>query len=267
MNLWDINMFVDGKKIQQEIKEELKTLVKKCTNKPSLGIVLVGDDPASEKFVSLKQKFGEAIGVDIWIKILPESASIDSVIASIGRLETDGVVVQLPLPEHIDEKEVLLSIPKETDVDMLNGGDFVAPVAGAVFEILDRHGVQLENKKIVIVGNGKLVGLPTKDMFIHKGFSPSLVTLETSEEDKLKLLSEADIIVTGAGDPHFIKRDMVKKGVVIIDAGTSKKSGKLEGDACPSCEWKASLMTPVPGGVGPITIAILFRNLIQKCQH
>jgi methylenetetrahydrofolate dehydrogenase (NADP+)/methenyltetrahydrofolate cyclohydrolase len=260
-------MLIDGKKIQQEIKDELKGLVEKCEQTPSLGVLLVGEDPASEKFVSLKKTFGEDIGVDVWIKILPESASTEDVLFSLKNLETDGVVVQLPLPNHVDERVVLSSIPKEKDIDNLNGGDFVDPVAGAVFDILDRHSVELNNKKIVVVGDGKLVGLPVVEVLKSRDLDHIVVTLDTPENIKKELFSNADLIITGAGDPHFLKRDMVKKGVVIIDAGTSERSGKLEGDVCPSCDWKSSLMTPTPGGIGPITIAILFKNLLKTCTN
>ncbi len=258
-------MLVDGKKIQNEIKEDLRSLIAGCDKIPTLGIVLVGDDPASEKFVDLKNKFGEDIGIDVLIKILPEAVTQDRLEEIVNALDTDGVVVQLPLPNHLDENSILSKIPKDKDVDQLNGGEFVAPVAGAVFEVLDRHGIGLQSKKIVVVGEGVLVGKPVSEELVRRGLNYDLITLETPEEERLKKLLSADVVITGAGDPHFIKKDMVREGVVIIDAGTSEKTGKLEGDVCPSCERKAELMTPVPGGIGPITIAILFRNLIQKC--
>lgn len=259
-------MIIDGKKIRDQIKEELKKSFGALGDSVSLGIVLVGEDPASEKFVSLKQRFGEDIGVDVWLKILPETASTERVIHSIENLETDGVVVQLPLPEHIDEVAVLASIPKEKDVDVLNGGEFDAPVSGAVFEILNSCEVELSGKSIVVVGEGKLVGLPVIDSLKKRGLDFTAVSIETPEEEKLNLIKEADVIISGAGDPHFIKEDMIKKRVVIIDAGTSEKAGKLEGDVDPACVNKASLITPVPGGVGPVTVAILFKNLLKACS-
>jgi len=260
-------MLVNGKQIQNEIKEELKSLIEKCDETPSLGIVLVGEDPASEKFVSLKKKFGEYIGVDVWLKILPESTDTDSVVSAIKSLDTHGVVVQLPLPGQIDESVVLSNIPKEQDVDVLNGGDFDAPVAGAVFEVLSRHDVDLNNKKIVVVGEGKLVGLPVIEVLKMRNLNYDVVNLDTPEEKRLELLIEADVIITGAGDPHFIKRDMIKEGVVLVDAGASEKAGKLEGDVDSECFEGASFVTPVPGGIGPITIAILFKNLLKACSN
>lgn len=258
-------MLVDGKKIQQDIKQELKELVSKCSRVPSLGIVLVGEDPASEKFISLKQKFGDSLGVDVWIKILSETATTERVITAIEEFETDGVVAQLPLPKHIDQQAVLSSIPKEKDVDALNEKDFIAPVAGAVFEVFDREEIILKNKAIVVVGEGKLVGVPVVEELRKRGFQYDIVSLETNEEKKLELFHRADVIISGAGDPHFIKPDMIKEGVVLIDAGTSESAGVLVGDVDPACQNKASLITPVPGGIGPITVAVLFRNLIATC--
>jgi methylenetetrahydrofolate dehydrogenase (NADP+)/methenyltetrahydrofolate cyclohydrolase len=248
-------MIIDGKKIKDQIKEELKKAFSALGDSASLGIVLVGEDPASEKFVSLKQRFGEDVGVDVWLKILPETTSTERVIHSIENLETDGVV----------EMAVLASIPKEKDVDVLNGGEFDAPVSGAVFEILNSCAVELSGKSIVVVGEGKLVGLPVTDSLKKRGLDFTVVNIETPEEEKFDLIKEADVIISGAGDPHFIKEDMIKEGVVIIDAGTSEKAGKLEGDVDPACANKASLTTPVPGGVGPVTVAILFKNLLKAC--
>jgi methylenetetrahydrofolate dehydrogenase (NADP+)/methenyltetrahydrofolate cyclohydrolase len=260
-------MLVDGKKIQSEIEQELKELVSKRLRVPSLGIVLVGEDPASEKFVSLKQKFGESVGVDVWIKILSETATTERVLTAVNELETEGVVVQLPLPKQVDQQAVLTGIPKEKDVDVLNGGDFTPPVAGAVFEVLDRNDISLENKKIVVVGEGRLVGVPVIEGLNKRNLQHDVVSLDTDEEEKLKLLKHADVIITGAGDPHFIKPDMIKEGVVLVDAGTSESAGVLVGDVDPACQGKVSLMTPVPGGIGPITVAVLFRNLITKCLN
>lgn len=259
-------MIVDGKKIQQEIKEELKSFIKTIPIVPSLGIVLVGDDKASEKFVSLKKKFGEDIGIDVWLKILPETATQEQVELAVASLTTDGIVVQLPLPRHLDERSLLSKIPKEKDIDALNGGDFIAPVTGAIFEILHRYDIDLKDKSIVMVGEGRLVGLPTKIKLEEMGLVPDVITLDTPKSQREALLKNADIIITGAGDPHFIKTDMIKEGVVMLDAGTSEKAGKLDGDADPKCQEIASLLTPVPGGIGPVTIAILFKNLLKACK-
>ncbi len=271
-------MLIDGRKIQNEIKQETKNLLLSCDRKPSLGIVLIGDDPASEKFVDLKRKFGESIGVEIWITLLPKTATQEEADLAVKKLDTDGVVVQLPLPAHLDQSAVLEAIPKGKDVDLLTQSsldDFlnqdlqtVPPVAGAVFEIMDRYRVQYSGEvNILIIGQGSLVGSPVQVMFQHRGVSPDVITLETSSVERASLIREADIIITGAGDPHFLDKTMVKKGVVIIDAGTSEQSGKLKGDVDPNCQEVARLITPVPGGVGPVTIAVLFKNLILLCSR
>jgi methylenetetrahydrofolate dehydrogenase (NADP+)/methenyltetrahydrofolate cyclohydrolase len=272
-------MIVDGKEIQQNIKSELVQELSSLSKSPKLSIIYVGSNSVTDIFVSLKEKFGADIGVEVETIRFDEDIEQESLVPEIAKIseESDGVVVQLPLPKHLEEQKILSAIPVEKDVDVLNPETFelfakneiniLPPVTGAIFEVLDRYNVSLLEKNIVVVGEGKLVGLPTKIELEKRGVNPSMVTLETPAEEKEKLFKEADVIVLGAGDPHFLKRQMVKKGVVIIDAGTSEKGGKLEGDACPSCSWKAQILTPVPGGIGPITIAVLFKNLITLCTQ
>jgi methylenetetrahydrofolate dehydrogenase (NADP+)/methenyltetrahydrofolate cyclohydrolase len=183
----------------------------------------------------------------------------------------DGIVVQLPLPADIDADMVLDSIPTEYDIDMLSEDAKVqyqkaatmrtAPVAAAVQEILWHEKVILIGKKIVVLGNGRLVGEPIRMLLDRQELPYATIDIETSAHHRLELLQEADIIFSGIGVPHFIAAEMVKEGVVLIDAGTSEQAGKLVGDIDPACADKASVYTPVPGGVGPLTVACIFRNL------
>jgi methylenetetrahydrofolate dehydrogenase (NADP+)/methenyltetrahydrofolate cyclohydrolase len=168
----------------------------------------------------------------------------------------DGVIVQLP----IDNADALLAkIPAEKDVDALGPAPKVpAPVAGAVKEVLERSHVEVKSKKAVVVGAGRLVGEPCARMLGDMGAIVSVVTLEQGSLDELK---EADIIVSGAGSPGLIKPEMLKPGVALIDAGMSELGGKLVGDADPACAEVASVFTPTPGGIGPIAVAMVYKNL------
>lgn len=272
-------MIINGKEIQEEIKKELATKVASLEVAPVLLIVYVGKHAVTDMFVALKERFGKDIGVVVKTVRLPQEATLEEVrtcISTEGKV-ADGVVVQLPLPMHLDEQEVLALIPPEKDVDVLSPLSMKAlaegvervlpPVAGAVFEIAQRKAITFGNKKIVVVGAGKLVGLPLMYMFNNRSIPIDSVTLETSADEKTRLFREADVIISGAGDPHMIRACMVKKGVIVFDAGTSEKAGMLSGDVHPEVADVALWMTPVPGGIGPVTIAILFRNLINACSH
>ena len=199
------------------------------------------------------------------IDLLNKPTTADA-LAAIEKLapEVQGVIVQLPLPEALDTEAILAAIPPYLDVDGINPAvietDRVvrAPVAGAIEEILARNNIDLNNKKAVVVGAGRLVGMPAADLLKSLGAKVSVVTLESGS---LEELADADIVVLGAGSPGFVKPEMLKKRVVLIDAGTSESAGKVVGDADPACAQVCSLFTPVPGGVGPIAVAMIFMNL------
>lgn len=278
-------MIIDGKKIAEDIKQDLKDEIE-LIGKPSnrrirLAIIQVGEDPASTKFVEKKEKFAEEIGVgtkiyklrgDITTSKLRKKIS-EIVHSPVGGRKSSGVIVQLPLPSHINTQYILNSIPIQKDVDVLSSraiGEFVSgksnilpPVVGAIKEILQLGGeaTKLEGKNVVVVGAGLLVGKPVSSWLVNEGATVSVLNKETPNISKFT--KEADIIISGAGSPGLIKPDMVKDGVVLIDAGTSDQFGKLVGDIDPSCSTKASLFTPVPGGVGPITVAMVFKNLVE----
>lgn len=234
-------MIVDGKKIAEEILAGLGESLRGRT----LGIVVNAGDPATESFVKIKTKVAERLGVEV-IR---------------GRLEDirtmcDAVVVQLP---HPDADALIPNIPGHKDVDALGDhAQVAAPVAEAVKEVLLREGVGVANKKVVVVGEGRLVGKPVARMLFTMGADVTVVTLEQGSLEELK---DADVVVSGAGSPHLIKPEMLKPGVVLIDAGTSESGGKVVGDCDPSCADVASVITLVPGGIGPIAVAMLFKNL------
>lgn len=273
-------MIIDGKKIADDIKEKLKEEIKISGKKLKLAIVQVGEDLISSKFIEKKEKFAEEIGVKTIVYKFPKDISTNKLrnkMAEICRIkENTGVIIQLPLPSHINIQYILNSVPLKKDVDVLSSkatGEFVSgrlnilpPVAGAIKEIFSLGGStatigKLEGKNVVVVGAGLLVGKPAAIWLINEGATVSVLNKETP--DISKFTKEADVIISGAGSPGIIKPDMIKDGVILIDAGASEQSGKLVGDIDLSCARKASFFTPVPGGVGPVTVAMVFKNLVE----
>lgn len=257
-------MVVDGRKISKDIKQELKE--KLGSRNLVLAVVWVGDDPATAKFVELKRKFGEAVGVEVRVMEYDSGISEDELAAQIERLADDagiqGIIVQLPLPKHINAGKILNLVPVKKDVDALNAdASVLTPVVGAIKEIIERNSIDLNGKKIVIVGKGKLVGMPTAIWLAQEGYEVEMLDRKNSNLNGE--LGDADVIISGAGVPKLIKPEMIKSGAVIIDAGTSEDGGALVGDVDPACADKCSLFTPVPGGVGPITVAMIFKNLAE----
>ncbi len=268
-------MIIEGKQIAEEIKESLKERLQNSGKKLAIGIVQVGEDEVSARFVRQKQKFAEDLGIEVNFYGFPlkvATAELSQKVSQICREgKNNGVIVQLPLPSHINQRSVLDSIPGDKDVDVLSSlaiGRFVAgienvlpPVAGAVKEILGRCGLDPSGKNAVVVGAGELVGKPSAVWLINHGATVSV--LRANSGDILKHIKEADIIVSGTGKPGLISLDMVKNGVTIIDAGTAVKDGCLVGDVDSAVEEKAFFFTPVPGGVGPLTVAMVFKNLVE----
>jgi methylenetetrahydrofolate dehydrogenase (NADP+)/methenyltetrahydrofolate cyclohydrolase len=256
-------MIIDGKAVAEDIYAEL---AKRASGTLTLGIVVASHDPVIESFVRIKSRAAARLGVTLRrIDLVAKPTTADA-LSAIEKLapEVDGIIVQLPLPPELDTETILAAIPPYLDVDGINpavaeGERAVrAPVAGAIAEILKRNDIDLHTKKAVVVGAGRLVGMPAADLLTSLGADVSIVTLETGSLEELK---NADIVILGAGNPGFVKPEMLKDGAILIDAGTSESSGKVVGDADPSCATKCSIFTPVPGGVGPIAVAMIFKNL------
>lgn len=268
-------MIIDGKKIAEEIKEELKNKIKASGKKLKLAIVQVGENDVSRKFIERKIKFADEIGVKTKIYELPADISTNKLRKKMAKIchikQNSGVIIQLPLPEYINTQYALNGIIATKDADVLSAksiGDFAVgrsvvlpPVVGAIKEIFERNNVNLKGKNIVIIGAGILVGKPCAIWAINKG--ATVFVLRSSTKDISEFTKRADIIISGVGKPNLIKAEMVKDGIIIIDAGTSMEKGKIAGDIDPRIAEKSSLFTPVPGGVGPITVAMLFKNLIE----
>lgn len=233
-------MILDGKKIAEDILAALGDSLHGAT----LGIVLSRGDAAAESFVRAKERAAERLGVSVVRGELSDVA------------ECDGIIVQLPHPEAA---QLLAQLPPEKDIDALGPAPIVAsPVAGAIEEIFRHAAVEPKGKRAVVVGEGRLVGAPAADMLRRLGAEVEVVSLERGS---LEALRHADIVVSGAGSPGLIKPEMLKRGVVLIDAGTSESQGKIVGDCDPTCAGVAGYFAPVPGGIGPVAVAMLFKNL------
>jgi len=264
-------MIIDGKKIAADIYAELVPKFTALGRSVRLGIVVVGENPVISSFVRIKERAAKRLGVMMVRIDLPADASQEVIIESIQDVaaRSDGVIAQLPLPEGIDVNAVLSAVPADKDVDALNptiseNKRFVhAPVALAVAELLRRAGVELSDTRTIVVGAGRLVGAPSAWLLGHLGAKVSVFSLDEGSIDDLK---DADIVVSGAGNPGFIKPEHIKEGVALIDAGTSELNKKIMGDADPACAEKAAVFTPVPGGVGPVSVAMIFRNLFDLLE-
>lgn len=266
-------MILDGKMIAAEIYAELAGIWReKDRARMKLGIIVVGHNPVIESFVGIKKKAAERLGISMIRIDLPEEVTEQELLQTIEQSakDTDALIVQLPLPKHIDTDAALASVPKEKDVDALNPTiaeeerPVHAPVALAVVELLRRGGVEIQGKRVVVVGTGRLVGAPSAWLLKKHGADVSIFTREKGSIEDLKT---ADIIVLGAGNPGFIKPEHIKEGVALIDAGTSELNKKIMGDADPACAEKASVFTPVPGGVGPVAVAMIFQNLFELVKQ
>lgn len=266
-------MILDGRKLAKEIKKELKAEITKLPEQPVLSVLITQTDPVTEQFTRVKQRIGESVGVRVDLVHLYTKASTEEVIGAVKQYAqtSEAVIVQLPMPEHVDVQKVLKAPPASVDVDVI-GDEAVAlfeaspthvlpPVVGAMREIIERNAISVKGKKVLVVGEGKLVGKPAAVWFRSLG---GQVTISTKESNDLAIKArDADIIALGAGVPGLLQPDMIKEGVVILDAGTSEAGGVVAGDADPKCAEKASLFTPVPGGIGPIAVTMIFKNLLN----
>lgn len=235
-------IILDGKKLSEKILKNLKREIKKKRLKLKLAVVLVGRDSVSTIFVRQKQKACEKVGIDFELFEFPSRISVAKLKKEIRKIVEDpnnsGIVIQLPLPKNLHTEEILNLIPKEKDAEI------VSPVVCAIERILKNYKISLKNKEIALIGKGKLVGQPVASWLKKRN-------LKFSDIDKIK---NADIVISGVGKPNLIKGGMVKKGVVVIDVG-----GDVD---FKSVSKKANYITPVPGGVGPMTVACLLQNLV-----
>ena len=269
-------MIYDGKHASLLFQAKLQEKIASLSTPPVLAVLSISSHPSISSFIKIKRKFAEAIGVIVheynFLETDTEETLINKIQALANNNECDGIIVQLPLPKSFDTTKVLDAIPEYLDIDVLSSSAWntfkknnkpLPPVAGAIVHILQDTHTDITNKKIVIVGQGKLVGLPITTRFINQGIIPEIIDINTDQEICKTLYKEADIVISGIESPHHLKPGYFKEGVILIDAGTSEQAGTLAGDCDPLCANIASVFTPVPGGVGPLTVAFLFQNLIN----
>lgn len=260
-------MNVDGKRLASGVYESLRTRVRSLSRAPRLTIVTASPNLETKKYLALKERRAAEVGIETNVIVLAESATTENVVTLVANeaARADALIVQLPLPPSIDADRVLAAVPVSRDADGLNPESAVlSPVVGAIREILARHGVLPQGKRVAVVGEGRLVGRPASAWFRSVGAQVRVLTKDTADIEAET--RDADIIVSGAGVPGLLTPAMVKAGAVVLDAGTSDEGGELRGDADPGVAEKASLFTPVPGGIGPLTIAILLSNVVDCAE-
>ena len=288
-------ILLDGKKTSADIKEEIalevRDLKSKGADTPHLAAIIVGDDGASITYVNAKVKACELVGFESTLIRLPEDTTEEDLLNEIAILnidkDIDGFIVQLPLPKHIDEQKILMAIDPDKDVDgfhptnvgkmALNLPTFISATPFGILELLERYKVETSGKHVVVLGRSHIVGSPMSILLSQKRkVGNATVTMCHSRTKNLKEITlQADIIIAAIGIPEFLKADMVKDHVTVIDVGitrledATKKSGfKLVGDvAFDEVAKKSDFITPVPGGVGPMTIAMLLKNTLFACQR
>lgn len=258
---------VDGKLIAKQITDEVVNLVKRENTVPKITVIACDPNFETRKFLALKENKARDLGIEMKTIVLSGEKNTDDLVWLVKKeaTETDGVIVQLPLPSHIDTEQVLNAIPKNKDVDVFGyrgeRTEVLPPVVGAIDEIAKFYKVNWKDKKVVVFGQGRLVGKPAV-AYATVGGAKVVVLDETSTEVEERT-KEADIVILGVGKPNLLTADMIKDEVIVFDAGASEDGGLLVGDASREVASKASLLTPVPGGIGPITVILLFRNLLK----
>jgi methylenetetrahydrofolate dehydrogenase (NADP+) / methenyltetrahydrofolate cyclohydrolase len=275
---------IDGKAIAQRVREELKGRIERLRQAgivPGLDVIIVGDNPASQVYVRNKATTSREIGIRSELHALPKETTQEALLALIERLNRDpavhGILVQLPLPRHIDTNQVLEAIAPEKDVDgfhlhnvgaLVTGNKIFVPCTPyGVMRMLEAEGIATEGKDAVVVGRSNIVGKPMAFLLLEQGATVTICTSKT--RDLAGHTRRADILVVATGRPHMVTADMVKEGAVVIDVGINRMpDGKLAGDVdFEGVRAKAGYITPVPGGVGPMTIAMLLCNTVESAER
>jgi methylenetetrahydrofolate dehydrogenase (NADP+)/methenyltetrahydrofolate cyclohydrolase len=275
---------LDGKKIaaiiEEEIMVETREIVEKYGVTPGLAVILVGSDPGSQVYVNIKRKSSSRVAFHFEDYVLPDTAEEKEIIDLIQRLNKDnkihGILIQLPLPKHLDENRIISAISPEKDVDGLhpvNAGKlllkqegFVANTPAGILEMLKRSNIDVKGKDVVIVNRSKIVGRPLMALLINN--DATVTVCHTKTRDIKGHTRRADILIVAVATPNFITADMVKEGAIVIDVGINRVEGKLCGDVdFEGVKEKASYITPVPGGVGPMTVVMLMRNVVLAAKR
>ncbi|ABE52700.1 bifunctional methylenetetrahydrofolate dehydrogenase/methenyltetrahydrofolate cyclohydrolase [Methanococcoides burtonii] len=279
----DNTKIIDGraiaKKVEAEVKADVERLVREKGITPGLSAILVGEDPASKMYVRLKHKACGRVGIFAEDQHLPEDITQEELLEAISSLnarkDIHGILLQLPLPKHLNEQEAMNAIDPAKDADgfhpfnmgqLLIGVEELVPCTPkGIIRALEEYGVEIQGKHAVIVGHSNVVGKPMAAMLVNRNATVSICHVFT--KDVTKFTRDADILVVATGVKHLIKEDMVKEGSVIFDVGITEENGKVYGDVdFENVIKKASRVTPVPGGVGPVTIATLMQHVLMSAQ-
>lgn len=274
---------IDGKAISAAVREDLKAEVAELISRgttPGLAVIIVGDDPASRVYVNNKKKGCAEVGIYSEEIALPAATTQEELLAHIKALnvreDIDGILCQLPLPKHLDDKAVIAAIDPQKDVDafhaanvghiMIGDYTFLPCTPAGVMELLHRTGISVEGKNCVVIGRSNIVGKPMAMLLLHEN---ATVTICHSRTQNLKsLCRDADVLVAAVGKAGFVTPDMVKEGAVVIDVGMNRNAqGKLCGDVDAAVDAVAGYLTPVPGGVGPMTISMLLKNTVTAAMR
>ncbi len=270
-------LILDGKALAERIKGEITNKVLKMDKKPALGTILVGSDPGSIAYVDGKHRDCAQVGIKSIKVNLPESATTAEVIKAVKELnqnpECTGFIVQLPLPKMVNTEEVLLAIDPNKDADGLNpinlgkfvlGKNTIIPCTPkAILALLTEYKIKLSGTKVLIIGRGTTVGTPLSILLSQKPNNATVTLAHSATSNLPELMKQADIVVAAIGSAHFIKSGMIKDGATIIDVGITRTDQGLVGDVDPAVAQSASAFAPMPGGVGPMTRAMLLNNIIE----
>ncbi len=284
-------VIIDGKQVAAEVRADVAKKVAELKEKkvvPCLAVILVGENPASVSYVTGKRKALAEVGMEDKSILLPQNTSEDELLALIEKLNHDnsvhGILVQLPLPSHIDEDRVIMAISPEKDVDgfhpvsvgnlMIGRPGFLPCTPHGIIVLLQHAGIETKGKHAVVIGRSNIVGKPVSILLARKEINCTVTMCHTGTVNLAEITKQADIIVVASGHPHTLTGDMINEGAVVIDVGvnrisdSTKKSGfRLIGDCdFDDCKEKASFITPVPGGVGPMTIAMLMQNTLEAAE-
>lgn len=272
---------INGKEISASIRAEIKAETEKMSVRPGLAVILVGSDPASQVYVRNKNKACEEVGFYSEMYTLPEETSMEELLGLIDQLnhspQIHGILVQLPLPKHLDEEKVILAINPEKDVDafhpvnvgkiMIGNHSFLPCTPAGVMELLSRSGIDVTGKECVVIGRSNIVGKPQAMLLLHA--NGTVTVCHSRTKNLAEICARADILVSAIGKAKFVTPDMVKEGAVVIDVGINRdENGKLCGDVdFENVAPKTSFITPVPGGVGPMTITMLMKNTLTAAKN
>ena len=271
---------MDGKALAERIKGEITNKVLKMDKKPALGTILVGSDPGSIAYVDGKHRDCAQVGIKSIKVNLPESATTAEVVKAVNELnqnpECTGFIVQLPLPKLVNTEEVLLAIDPNKDADGLNpinlgkfvlGKNTIIPCTPkAILALLTEYKIKLSGTKVLIIGRGTTVGRPLSILLSQKPNNATVTLAHSATSNLLELMKQADIVVAAIGSAHFIKPGMVKDGATVIDVGITRTDQGLVGDVDPAVAQSVSAFAPMPGGVGPMTRAMLLNNIIELAK-